>query len=78
MMHKKYFCEIENYSREITVKMNIDLYIYRWENHGRPPGGDVSAIADTGNIRPGVLFTVRYIKYHQHSVLMNSCIIYIT
>ncbi|KAJ4787289.1 hypothetical protein LUZ62_038535 [Rhynchospora pubera] len=30
----------------------------RWENHGRPPGGDVAGIADTGNIRPGVLFTM--------------------
>ncbi|XP_072997004.1 uncharacterized protein [Typha latifolia] len=30
----------------------------RWANYGRPPGGDVSAIADTGNIRPGVLFTI--------------------
>ncbi|URE04674.1 hypothetical protein MUK42_19652 [Musa troglodytarum] len=30
----------------------------RWEIHGRPPGGDNSAIADTGAIRPGIVFTI--------------------
>lgn len=30
----------------------------RWDFHGRPPGGDVSAIVDTGTIRPGTVFTV--------------------
>ncbi|KAG1327682.1 hypothetical protein COCNU_01G016160 [Cocos nucifera] len=30
----------------------------RWDFHGRPPGGDVSAIVDTGTIRPGIVFTV--------------------
>ncbi|WOL16364.1 hypothetical protein Cni_G25151 [Canna indica] len=30
----------------------------RWENHGRPPGGDNSAIAETGAIRPGIVFTI--------------------
>lgn len=35
------------------------LNLNRWENHGRPPGGDNSAIADTGAIRPGIVFTIR-------------------
>lgn len=55
-----YFCKIENYPK------NIDedelQFVHRWENHGRPPGGDVRVIADTGKIRPGILFTVRYIN----------------
>ncbi|KAJ1283310.1 hypothetical protein BS78_03G118700 [Paspalum vaginatum] len=29
-----------------------------WNYHGRPPGGDVSYIADAGNLRTGTLFTV--------------------
>ncbi|XP_073111153.1 uncharacterized protein [Elaeis guineensis] len=31
----------------------------RLDFHGRPPGGDISAIVDTGTIRPGIVFTVR-------------------
>ncbi|KAH7677485.1 Fucose-specific lectin domain-containing protein [Dioscorea alata] len=30
----------------------------RWYNHGRPLGGDVSAVADAGAIRPGVVFII--------------------
>ncbi|XP_074579716.1 uncharacterized protein LOC141836182 isoform X2 [Curcuma longa] len=30
----------------------------RWENHSRPQGGDNSAIADTGAIKPGIVFTI--------------------
>ena len=39
------------------------LLMHRWNYHGRPPGGDVSYISDTGNLRPGTLFTVRYAKH---------------
>ncbi|KAJ3676588.1 hypothetical protein LUZ60_004000 [Juncus effusus] len=31
---------------------------FRWENHGRPLGGDVASISDTGSIKSGVLFTI--------------------
>ncbi|OVA16434.1 hypothetical protein BVC80_243g47 [Macleaya cordata] len=30
----------------------------RWIYHGRPPGGDVAAIADAASIKPDVVFTV--------------------
>ncbi|XP_020597698.1 uncharacterized protein LOC110037398 [Phalaenopsis equestris] len=30
----------------------------RWENHGRPPGGDVSSLADNGILKPSVVFSV--------------------
>ncbi|XP_038999031.1 uncharacterized protein LOC120124416 [Hibiscus syriacus] len=30
----------------------------RWENHGRPPGADVAAIADAGRIRTEVVYTI--------------------
>lgn len=30
----------------------------RWENHGRPPGANVAAIADAGTIRSEVVFTI--------------------
>ncbi|KAL4282686.1 hypothetical protein GQ457_16G006740 [Hibiscus cannabinus] len=30
----------------------------RWENHGRPPGADVAAIADAGRIRTEVAYTI--------------------
>ncbi|CAK7331108.1 unnamed protein product [Dovyalis caffra] len=30
----------------------------RWENHGRPPGADVAAIADAATIRPEVVYTI--------------------
>ncbi|XP_024464833.1 uncharacterized protein LOC7482334 isoform X2 [Populus trichocarpa] len=30
----------------------------RWENHGRPPGADVAAIAAVATIRPEVVYTV--------------------
>nr|CAD1828999.1 unnamed protein product [Ananas comosus var. bracteatus] len=36
----------------------IEFQPLRWDNYGRPPGGDVSAVADIGNIRPGILFTI--------------------
>ncbi|KAJ6808827.1 uncharacterized protein M6B38_165810 [Iris pallida] len=35
-----------------------EFHPLRWENNGRPPGGDVLAIADTGSIRPGIVFTI--------------------
>ncbi|XP_020275447.1 uncharacterized protein LOC109849960 isoform X2 [Asparagus officinalis] len=38
---------------EISEIQPLRLYY-----HGRPPGGDVVAIADSGSIRPGVVFTV--------------------
>lgn len=30
----------------------------RWLNHGRPPGANVAAIADAGNVRPEVVYTI--------------------
>ncbi|XP_020699014.1 uncharacterized protein LOC110111453 [Dendrobium catenatum] len=30
----------------------------RWENHGRPPGGDVSYLADTGILKTSVVFSI--------------------
>ncbi|XP_039059305.1 uncharacterized protein LOC120202996 [Hibiscus syriacus] len=30
----------------------------RWDNHGRPPGADVAAIADAGRIRTEVVYTI--------------------
>ncbi|KAG0447767.1 hypothetical protein HPP92_028181 [Vanilla planifolia] len=30
----------------------------RWENHGRPPGGDVSVLADTGSLKTSAVFTI--------------------
>ncbi|KAF2312081.1 hypothetical protein GH714_027995 [Hevea brasiliensis] len=34
------------------------LYQNRWLDHGRPPGGNVAAIADAGTIRPEVAYTI--------------------
>ncbi|RWW22475.1 hypothetical protein BHE74_00008573 [Ensete ventricosum] len=45
--------EFQPLSAHTTLNLN------RWENHGRPPGGDNSAIADTGAIRAGIVFTIR-------------------
>lgn len=50
---------------ELKVKnqcnnFNEILNSNRWEDHGRPQGGDNSAIADTGALRPGIVFTIRY------------------
>ncbi|XP_042382554.1 uncharacterized protein LOC121975167 isoform X1 [Zingiber officinale] len=35
-----------------------EFHPLRWEDHGRPQGGDNSAIADTGALRPGIVFTI--------------------
>lgn len=36
----------------------IEFQPLRWENHGRPPGGDVSSLADTGILKTSVVFSV--------------------
>ncbi|KAK1292609.1 hypothetical protein QJS10_CPB17g01598 [Acorus calamus] len=50
---KMYFSTLNGSLLELS-----ELQPIRWKNHGWPPGGNVAAIADVGNIKPGVVFTV--------------------
>lgn len=48
-----YFCTKNGSLLELT-----EVEPPRWENHGRPPGGNVAAIADAATIRPEVILTI--------------------
>ncbi|XP_050224592.1 uncharacterized protein LOC126674218 [Mercurialis annua] len=50
---KVYFCTKKGILLELT-----DVEPPRWVHHGRPPGGNVVAIADAGSIRQDVLHTI--------------------
>ncbi|KAJ9139655.1 hypothetical protein P3X46_030368 [Hevea brasiliensis] len=48
-----YFCTKKGSLLELT-----EVNPPRWLDHGRPPGGNVAAIADAGTIRPEVAYTI--------------------
>lgn len=48
-----YFCTKKGLLLELT-----EVEPPRWVLHGRPPGGNVAAIADAGTIRPEVVYTI--------------------
>ncbi|GLT51038.1 hypothetical protein SLA2020_244850 [Shorea laevis] len=48
-----YFCTKSGLLLEL-----IDVEPLSWENHGRPPGADVAAIADAASIRTEVVYTI--------------------
>ncbi|KAF2287404.1 hypothetical protein GH714_039833 [Hevea brasiliensis] len=48
-----YFCTRKGLLLELT-----EVDPPRWLDHGRPPGGNVAAIADAGTIRPEVAYTI--------------------
>ncbi|XP_012090038.1 uncharacterized protein LOC105648304 [Jatropha curcas] len=48
-----YFCTKKGQLLELT-----EVEPPRWVHHGRPPGGNVAAIADAGSIRPEVVYTI--------------------
>lgn len=57
----------------MTLELKMDMN--RWINHGRPPGGDVAAIADASTIRPDVVFTVRYAAFVLSKVFKANLIL---
>lgn len=48
-----YFCTKSGLLLEL-----VDVEPLSWENHGRPPGADVAAIADAAAIRTDVVYTI--------------------
>ncbi|WCJ36867.1 hypothetical protein M5689_018039 [Euphorbia peplus] len=48
-----YFCTKKGLLLELA-----EIEPQRWVNHGKPPGGNVAAIADAGFLRPEVVYTV--------------------
>ncbi|XP_065867316.1 uncharacterized protein [Euphorbia lathyris] len=48
-----YFCTKKGLLLELA-----EIEPPRWVNHGRPPGGNVAAIADAGFLRPEVVYTI--------------------
>ncbi|KAG9454748.1 hypothetical protein H6P81_007652 [Aristolochia fimbriata] len=53
VMKKAYFTTMNGLLLELCQTQGP-----RWASHGRPPGGDVAAIADAANFRQDVVFTV--------------------
>ncbi|KAL5994692.1 hypothetical protein ACLOJK_024745 [Asimina triloba] len=47
-------------SSTMQIKSGVVTHNQEWISHGRPPGGDVAAIADAATIKPDLVFTVRY------------------